>query len=119
MKNCFSAVLAACALVAGSLAHAGTVPLATATTYVGDTTTTFSCTGAGLCHYLLLNSLCQERMLDNGIKERTCSYTEAARFTLVPGVKKTVAHLPADYLYAMKMNAYPTADEVLKSPVPH
>jgi hypothetical protein len=119
LKHCFAGVLASCALLAGGLACAEEPVLATTTTRLGNSTTTFSCGGLGICHYLLLNSLCQEKMLDKVIKERSCRYTEAARFTLIPGQKKTVANLPADYLYKMKMNEDPTAQEVVDSPVPH
>jgi hypothetical protein len=91
-------------------------------TRMGVSTTTFGC-GAGnasACHYLILKSLCQERMLDDRTKERTCHYTEAVPpFKLLPGEKKTVGNLPADFLYAMKPNATPSVDEVLKSPAPH
>jgi hypothetical protein len=91
-------------------------------TRMGVSTTTFGC-GAGnafACHYLILKSLCQERMLDDRTKERTCHYTEAVPpFKLLPGEKKTVGNLPADFLYAMKPNAAPSVDEVLKSPAPH
>jgi hypothetical protein len=91
-------------------------------TRLGVSTTTFGCGegNLGICHYLILKSLCQEKMLDTRTKERTCSYTEAVPpFRLLPGEKKTVGNLPADYLYTMKMNATPTVDEVLKSPSPH
>jgi hypothetical protein len=119
MKNRLSVLLAACALLAGGAASADAPLLATTTTRLGNATTTFSCAGLGRCHYLLLNSLCQEKMLDSGVKERFCRYSEAARFTLVPGQNKTVANLPADFLYAMKMNEDPSAQEVLNAPVPH
>jgi hypothetical protein len=58
-------------------------------------------------------------MLDSATKERSCRYTEAARFTLIPGQKKTVSNLPADFLYTMKMNGDPSAQDVLNAPVPH
>jgi hypothetical protein len=91
-------------------------------TRMGVSTTTFFCSAGNTsaCHYLILKSLCQERMLDDRTKERTCHYTEAAPpFKLLPGEKKTVGNLPADFLYAMKPNATPSVDEVLKSPAPH
>jgi hypothetical protein len=119
MKNFFATLLAACAMLAGSLAYADAPALATTTTQLGNATTTFTCGGTGSCHYLLLNSLCQEKMLDLATKERSCRYTEAARFTLLPGQTKTVANLPADYLFKMKANEDPTAQEVLNAPAPH
>ncbi|CAH0292508.1 hypothetical protein SRABI118_04120 [Massilia sp. Bi118] len=119
MKNRLFPLLAICAVLASSLACAEPAALATTTTRLGISATTFSCSGTGSCHYLLLNSLCQERMLDGATKERSCRYTEAARFRLLPGQKKTVANLPADYLYGMKMNGDPSAQDVLNAPVPH
>jgi hypothetical protein len=113
IKPNLSAVLAAAAMLASGLASADAPALATTTTRLGNATTTFSCGGMGSCHYLLLNSLCQEKMLDSATKERSCRYTEAARFTLLPGQKKTVANLPADYLSKMKPNQDPTPQEVL------
>lgn len=117
MKNCFSAFLATCALLAGGSARADATVLATTTTTtrLGTATTTFTCSGMGSCHYLLLNSLCHERMLDGATKERSCRYTEAARFTLLPGQKKTVANLPADVLSKMKPNEDPSVQEVLNT----
>ncbi len=102
-------------MLASHFACADAPALATTTTRFGNATTTFSCAGTGTCHYLLLNSLCQEKMLDNATKERVCRYTEAARFTLLPGQKKTVANLPADYLVKMKPNEDPSTDEVINS----
>jgi predicted small secreted protein len=116
-----AAALAACCATA-SAAGADVPQPYQVITRMGVSTTTFGC-GAGnavACHYLILKSLCQERMLDDRTKERTCHYTEAAPpFKLLPGEKKTVGNLPADFLYAMKPNATPSVDEVLKSPAPH
>lgn len=116
IKTRLSGLLASAALLASGLASADAPALATTTTRLGSATTTFACGGTSSCHYLLLNSLCQEKMLDSAIKERSCRYTEAARFTLLPGQKKTVANLPADYLFKMKPNGDPTAQEVLDAP---
>jgi hypothetical protein len=123
MKNILHFAL----LAGGALAAAGTCAAEPAQPYqiitrMGVSTTTFVCGegNLGTCHYLILKSLCQEKMLDSRTKERICSYTEAVPpFRLLPGEKKTVGNLPADYLYTMKMNATPTVDEVLKSPSPH
>jgi hypothetical protein len=118
-KTSLFGLLASAAMLSSGLAYADTPPLATTTTRLGHATTTFTCGGMSSCHYLLLNSLCQEKMLDSATKERSCRYTEAARFTLLPGQTKTVANLPADYLFKMKVNEDPTAQEVLNSPAPH
>jgi hypothetical protein len=120
-KTVHSTVLAA-AVFAGAGALAAPPQPYVVVTRLGVSTTTFGC-GAGnqgVCHYLVLKSLCRDKMLNDLTKERTCSYTEAVPpFKLLPGEKKTVGDLPADYLYTMKMNARPTVDEVLKSPSPH
>lgn len=118
-------MLAGGLLIAAAAAGAEAAPAAQpyqVITRMGVSTTTFGCGegNMGVCHYLILKSLCQEKMLDNRTKERTCNYLEAVPpFRLAPGEKKTVGNLPADYLYTMKMNATPTVDEVLKSPSPH
>jgi hypothetical protein len=91
-------------------------------TRLGVSTTTFSCGARNLlgCHYLILSSLCQEKMLDSRTKERSCSYKEAVPpFALLPGEKKTVENLPADYVYATKGGSTPTFDEVIRSPGAH
>lgn len=122
MKKLIHSTLLACALYAGAGALAAPPKPYVIVTRLGVSTTTFAC-GAGnlgVCHYLILKSLCQDKMLDERTKERTCSYIEAVPpFKLLPGEKRTVGDLPADYLYTMKMNATPTVDEVLKSPSPH
>jgi hypothetical protein len=123
-------ILHSALLAGGVLAAAGACaaePAPTAQPYqivtrLGVSTTTFGCVegNIGTCHYLILKSLCQEKMLDHRTKERTCQYMEAVPpFKLAPGEKRTVGNLPADYLFTMKVNATPTVDEVLKSPSPH
>lgn len=122
MKKPLHSTMLAVAVLASAGALAAPPQPWVVVTRLGVSTTTFGCGigNAGVCHYLILKSLCQEKMLDARTKERTCSYTEAVPpFKLLPGEKKTVADLPADYLYTMKMNATPTVDEVLKSPSPH
>lgn len=118
-KTNLFALLASAAMLCSGPASADAPALATTTTRLGNVATTFACGGMGSCHYLLLNSLCQEKMLDGATKERSCRYTEAARFKLLPGEKKTVANLPADYLFKMKANEDPTVQDVLNSPAPH
>jgi hypothetical protein len=125
MKPILASALLAGGLLVAAVAVAGAAESAQpyqVVTRLGVSTTTFGCGegNLGICHYLILKSLCQEKMLDTRTKERTCNYMEAVPpFRLLPGEKKTVGNLPADYLYTMKMNATPTVDEVLKSPSPH
>ena len=119
MKFVFlAAVLVGAASSAGA---ADTVPPVSITTRLGTSATTFSCNPGGLgeCHYLILHSLCQERIV-NGQKERHCQYTQAApRFQIGEGQTRTVANLQQDYLYTMKVGSAPTVDEVLRAPLPH
>lgn len=114
----FAAALLGAAACAGA---AGPVSPVTVTTRLGTSTTTFSCSSTGLadCHYLILHSLCQERIV-NGGKERLCQYTEAApRFQIGAGETRTVANLQQDYLYTMKIGSAPTVEDVLRAPVRH
>ena len=122
MKKLIHSTLLASAVFAGAGALAAPPQPYVIVTRLGVSTTTFGCGpgNVGVCHYLILKSLCQDKMLDKRTKERTCSYIPAVPpFKLLPGEKRTVGDLPADYLYTMKMNATPTVDEVLKSPSPH
>jgi acyl-coenzyme A synthetase/AMP-(fatty) acid ligase len=123
LKKPFSALLAASAMLA--IASAGADPVS-ATPYMtitrlGMSTTEFRCVVAmgADCHYRLLTSLCQEKMLDNGTKERTCRYTEPVpAFKLGAGEKRTVTNLPSDFLSMMKPGATPSYDEVVRSAPP-
>ncbi|WP_146171858.1 hypothetical protein [Pseudoduganella armeniaca] len=108
--------------VGPATAAAGTPALMTTVTQLGKSTVELSCAAASSasCHYLFLSSLCQERFLANGVKERACRYMEATPpFQIRPGERKTVTDLPADFIYTMKLGAAPTADECLRSPIPH
>ena len=117
------------AIAAAMLASAATTSWAapaaqpfSVTTRLGMSTTTFSCETAAkaACHYLILNSLCQEKLVAGGAKERSCQYTQAVPpFQIKAGERKTVANLPADYVYTMKLGADPAPQDVLRSPVPH
>jgi hypothetical protein len=123
MKILHSALLAAAAF-AGISANAAADPAQPylVTTRLGVSSITLFCGPTNLlgCHYLILTSLCHEKMLDGGTKERICSYKEAVPpFALRPGEKKSVGKLPADFVYAMKSGSKPTFDEVLRSPAPH
>jgi hypothetical protein len=91
-------------------------------THLGKVTTMFSC-GRGsntACNYLILNSVCQDTLLADGTKERTCRYSQAVPpFQLKAGETKTVANLPADFLYTMKGDRMPTVEECIAAPMPH
>ena len=91
-------------------------------TRLGTSTMQVSCGARSTqpCHYLILKSLCQERLTNDGGKEKTCRYMEAVPpFRLAPGESKTVAKLPSDFIYTMKSGMAPTAAECLQSPVAH
>jgi hypothetical protein len=117
-----SPVLLAAAAFASANAVADPIQPYLVVTRLGVSTTTFSCGLTNLfgCHYLILTSLCQEKMLDSRTKERTCSYKEAVPpFALLPGEKKTVGNLPADFVFASKGGSTPTVGEVLRAPTAH
>ena len=109
----------ACAHLSASCATNAPV---TSVTRLGTAIIDVSCTVAvgGTCHYLFVTSLCQEKILPDGTKERTCRYDQAVPpFQLRSGEKKTIAGLPADFLYTMKFGTAPTMDECIRAPVPH
>lgn len=126
MKKIFPTVFFA---AVASLASANSIadstairPVMMTVTRLGSVTTTFSCgaMSTGACNYLILNTLCQEKMLGNGMKEKTCRYTEAVpAFQIKQGESKSIANLPADYLYSMKVGAVPTIEDCMKAPIPH
>lgn len=122
MKFVFlAAVLVGAASCASSADAADTVAPVSITTRLCTSTTTFSCNPQGLedCHYLILHSLCQERIAD-GRKERHCLYTQAAPpFQIGAGQTRTVANLQQDFLYTMKIGSAPTVDDVLRAPLRH
>lgn len=94
----------------------------TTVTRAGTATTIFSCgrESSQACHYLILSSLCQEKLLADGIKERTCSYSKAVpSFQLQAGEMKTITNLPADFLYTMKLGRIPTFQDCITAPIPH
>jgi hypothetical protein len=90
-------------------------------TRLGMSSFTVTCgLNLGMCNYLILTSVCQEKPVDDGVKERTCRYSAPVPgFRLFPGASRTVTKLPADFQYAMKPNAMPTPEEVVNSPMPH
>jgi hypothetical protein len=107
---------------ANATADVLTVGPITTVTRFGSVTTTFSCgsNNPAACNYLILNSVCQEKLFDNGMKEKSCRYTEAVPpFQIKAGESKTIANLTADYLYTMKVGAVPSSDDCLKAPMPH
>ena len=94
----------------------------TTITRLGKATTAFTCGRgtSGACNYLILNSLCQEALLADGTKERKCRYVHAVPpFQLKAGESRTVANLPADYLYTMKGDRMPTIEECVAAPMAH
>lgn len=91
-------------------------------TRIGGVTTEFLCKSSptGVCNYLILSSLCDDKLLADGTREKTCRYSQAAPpFQLKRGEKKAVANLPADFVYTMKADAAPTPADCLNSPIPH
>jgi hypothetical protein len=121
MKKLFPALLGA-AMLASASADASADPVSASPymtiTRLGISTTEFRCVVAkgADCHYRLLTSLCQEKMLDDGTKERTCRYTEPVpAFKLGAGEKRKVTGLPSDFLSMMKPGVTPTYDEVVNS----
>jgi len=122
MKFLLAALLAAMTQSASAGTRAADGALSHTVSRLGSSTMTLSC-GAGspvACHYLILKSLCQERFLDDGAKERSCSYMEAVpAFHIQSGESKTVANLPSDFIYTMKPGRAPTVSECLAAPIPH
>lgn len=120
-----TAVAAACVLLAAGNAAAAAPPftaIVTTVTQLGKSTVDLSCgsTSPAACHYLFLSSLCQERFLADGTKERTCRYAQATPpLRIGAGERKTVTDLPGDFIYTMKLGTAPTADECLRNPIPH
>jgi hypothetical protein len=90
-------------------------------TRLGVSSLTVTCgLNLGTCNYLILTSLCQEKLVQNDVKERTCHYSAPVPgFRLSPGESKTVSKLPSDFLYGMKLNAMPTPEEVVNAPMAH
>jgi hypothetical protein len=125
MKHIFlGAALAALSALANVSAAAAdsSAPSVTTVTRLGKATTAFTCgrTSGGVCNYLILNSVCQEALLADGTKERRCRYAQAVPpFRLKAGETKTVANLPADFLYTMKGDRMPTAEECVAAPMAH
>ncbi|WEF31370.1 hypothetical protein [Pseudoduganella chitinolytica] len=123
--NVLACAAATCALLAAGTVAAAAAPLppaVTTVTHLGKSTVDLSCgrTSAAPCHYLFLSSLCQERFLADGTKERTCRYAPATPpLQILPGERKTVTGLPGDFIYTMKLGKAPTADECLRNPIPH
>ena len=103
-------------------AAADAAPSSTVVTRLGVSSTEFSCTVSGgrECHYLILHSLCNERFIAPGQKERTCTYTEAAApFRIKSGERRKISGLAQDYLYTMKVGVAPTVEDVLREPIKH
>ena len=115
------AVLSAFANVSAAAVDS-TAQSVTTVTRLAKATISFSCGhgSSGACNYLILNSVCQEALLADGTKERTCRYVQAVPpFRLKEGETKTVTNLPADFLYTMKGDRMPTAEECVAAPMAH
>ena len=122
MRFLIAALLAAAVLPAGAAARPAAFQPIETVTRLGTSTMQVSCGARSTqaCHYLVLKSLCQERLTDDGGKEKTCRYMEAVPpFRLAPGERKTVAKLPSDFIYTMKPGMAPTAAETLAAPIAH
>lgn len=107
----------ACGLASFALA-AGAAPVATTTTVMGKALTQFTCgRGGPSCHYLILTSLCSEKMDKDGTKTRTCEYSTAVPpFELKPGETKTVTGLPSDAIYKQTVGKPPTVSDCINNP---
>jgi hypothetical protein len=108
---------AACGLATLALG-AGAAPVATTTTVMGKSMIQFACGARGpSCHYLILTSLCNEKMDKDGNKTRTCEYSMAVPpFELKPGETKTVTGLPSDAIYKQTVGKPPTVSDCMNDP---
>ena len=117
-----AALLAAATLPASAAARPDAFQPVETVTRLGTSTMTviYQARSTQSCHYLVLKSLCQERLTSDGGKEKTCRYMEAVPpFRLAPGESKTVARLPSDFIYTMKSGTAPTAAECVSAPAMH
>jgi len=107
----------ACGLASLAL-DAGAAPMATTTTVMGKSTLQFACgSGAPSCHYLILTSLCNEKMGKDGNKIRTCEYSmPVPAFELKPGESKSVTDLPSDVIYKQTVGKPPTVQDCINNP---
>jgi hypothetical protein len=107
----------ACALASLALG-ASAAPVATTTTLVGKSTLQFTCGSATPnCHYLILTSLCNDKMGKDGNKIRTCEYSmPVPPFELKPGESKTVTDLPSDVIYKQTVGTPPTVSDCINNP---
>jgi hypothetical protein len=122
MKAAILALAILVPIAAADAVAADAAPSSTVVTRLGVSSTEFSCSdSAGReCHYLILHSLCNERFLAPGQKERSCTYSEAAPpFRIKSGERKKISGLAQDYLYTMKVGAAPTVQDVLREPIKH
>lgn len=91
-------------------------------TVFGNVSTQFICRSSttGVCNYRILSPLCNEKMLADGAKSKTCHYSEPVPpFQLKQGQSKSVTSLPADFIYTMKVDTPPTPAECLSAPIAH
>jgi hypothetical protein len=107
----------ACGLASLALSAAA-APVATTTTVMGKSMSQFTCGARGpSCHYLILTSLCSDKMDKDGTKIRTCEYSMAVPpFELKPGETKTVTGLPSDAIYKQTVGKPPTVTDCMNDP---
>lgn len=101
-----------------AFAQAESPNVAVTHTTSSNVNTTFECqvSPTGHCYYLIINSLCGEEILTTGQKQKTCRYSKFLEFSLVPGEKKLVTNLAADFQYCMKPDAMPALATCITSP---
>jgi hypothetical protein len=85
---------------------------------MGKSMIQFACGSHGPnCHYLILTSLCSEKMDKGGNKTRTCEYSTAVPpFELKPGETKSVTGLPSDAIYQQTVGKPPTVSDCINNP---
>ena len=107
----------ACGLASLAL-DAGAAPVATTSTVMGKSMLQFACgSRAPSCHYLILTSLCNEKMGKDGNKIKTCEYSmPVPPFELKPGESKSVTDLPSDAIYKQTVGKPPTVWDCINNP---
>jgi hypothetical protein len=73
----------------------------------------------GHCNYLITETLCNEKILPSGQKQKFCNITRSVDFTLANGEKKLVSNLPQDFQYCMNPDIKPTVATCMNSYIPH
>jgi hypothetical protein len=89
-------------------------------TILPDVNTTFEChSTTGSCYYLITQSLCDEKILSTGQKQKACHITRFLDFKLASNEKKLVSNLASDFQYCMKPDRMPDVTTCIASPIPH